>query len=171
MTIPKTAFALGIWFAGWFLMRQAEAAAKSLTAPELLAIVNVVNAEQFGGWFNPLDVVALIQVESGGNPDAVRPEPRISDASIGLTQILLSTARDRGFSQGPAGLYAPEVNIFYGMRQLKWLHEHLSTRLGRAPEDYEWIGAYNKGAGAILKGNYAVAYVTKWRRARSNLDG
>jgi len=169
MSIPRTAVALGLWFAGWLLVEQAKASTRRLEPAALRSLVEQINQAQFGGWFDPDDVLAIIQTESGGRPDIHRAEPQISDASIGLMQILLSTARDRGYNGGPGGLYDPAANVYYGMSQLKWIHDYFSDRLGHAPADYQWIGAYNKGVGAIAEGNNAVAYVAKWRKAREAL--
>lgn len=56
-------------------------------------------------------IYATIMTESEGNPDAFRYEPAISDASLGLGQILISTARSLGFNGDPKELYKPEVSI------------------------------------------------------------
>jgi len=42
---------------------------------------------------DPLMVRAIVEIESDRNPRAVRPEPRINDASAGLMQTLLSLRR------------------------------------------------------------------------------
>jgi len=68
---------------------------------------------------------AIIQIESGGNPRAKRPEPEKNDASYGLGQILTKTAKDieKRHSELPQlgntheqirdSLYNPEINRAY----------------------------------------------------------
>lgn len=129
-----------------------------------LAIVQQVNAANFAGWFDPADVMAVIQIESSFNPTAQRPEPQIRDASYGLMQVLYATALDRGYTGAPEGLYDPAVNIALGMAQLKWIWDFLSAR-GASSED-QWIGAYNAGVGNALKGYLPIAYVQRWKIAR-----
>lgn len=69
-------------------------------------------------------IKAVIGQESGFNPKAYRAEPAISDASVGLMQILLATARGEGFTgvmgsaTGLTGLFDPATNITYGTSYL-----------------------------------------------------
>jgi soluble lytic murein transglycosylase-like protein len=63
-------------------------------------------------------VYAVVSQESRFNPNAVRPEPQINDASYGLTQILYGTAQGLGYTGTPAGLYDPDTNAEYGLRYL-----------------------------------------------------
>ncbi|MCL5432589.1 MAG: transglycosylase SLT domain-containing protein [Patescibacteria group bacterium] len=56
-------------------------------------------------------IYATIMTESEGNPYAFRYEPHIQDASLGLGQVLISTARSLGFNGEPKELYKPEVSI------------------------------------------------------------
>jgi len=60
---------------------------------------------------DPNLIFATIMIESGGNPHAIRYEPRLNDASYGLGQLLFSTARGLGFSGSPSELFDPAVNI------------------------------------------------------------
>jgi len=142
-------------------------AATRLDPNGVLDTVQRINAGEFGGIFNPADVMAVIEIESSFQPNAQRFEAHLNDASIGLMQTLYSTAVDRGYQGGPAGLFDPETSIRFGMRQLKWSFDFLATRLGREPTQEEWIGSYNAGVGNVLKGNIPSGYVTKWRRARA----
>lgn len=90
-------------------------------------------------------IKAIIGQESAFRPTAYRPEPAIADASIGLMQILLATARGEGYS-GPAGdaknltgLYDPATNITFGTA-------YLESQLARAHGDMQAaISAYNGG--------------------------
>lgn len=60
---------------------------------------------------DPNLIFATIMIESGGNPRAIRHEPRIKDASYGLGQILYGTARGLGYRGTAEGLYDPATNI------------------------------------------------------------
>jgi soluble lytic murein transglycosylase-like protein len=67
----------------------------------------------------------LIDHETGGtwNPRAIRQEVKIGDASRGLTQILLRTARSMGFtSDDPDDLFDPSTNIDLGFKYLAHLY-------------------------------------------------
>lgn len=90
-------------------------------------------------------VKALIAKESGFNADRVRGEPQIGDASIGLMQVLYSTAKGLGYPgpagspQGLTGLFAPGANIYIGA---KLLHQLLSKTGGDLDAAFS---AYNGG--------------------------
>ena len=129
-------------------------------------LVRQVNHASFAGWFNEADVLAIVEIESGFRPNAARWEAHKGEASMGLMQILLSSARDRGYRGCVAGLLDPETNIRFGMAHLKWGHDYLLSRRGREPEMGEWIGAYNAGVGNVMRGNLPMRYVSRWVRAR-----
>ncbi len=81
----------------------------------------------------------------GGDPTAYRAEPKISDASIGLMQILLATAQGEGYTGGAGnasgltGLYDPATNTLYGT---SYLATCLARTNGYVPSA---ISAYNGG--------------------------
>lgn len=145
----------------------AQSGAYAGAGADVVALVQAINANEFGGWFNVADVLAIIQIESSFQPGAYRAEPQIGDASYGLMQILYGTAVDRGYSGPPEGLYDPETNIRYGMAQLRWSWDFLARRAGAAPSQSLWIGSYNAGVGNALKGYVPWDYVTKWNAARA----
>lgn len=159
--------AMAIGFVIWLLTTQVLKAA-SLPQGDVRAIVDQVNAESFGNWFDPLDVMAVIEVESNFDPRAYRYEASINDASIGLMQVLWSTAVDRGVNPalGPAVLYDPLTNIRAGMAQLKWSWDYLTAHLGRAPTKDEWIASYNEGVGNVVNGVADPGYVARFHSAR-----
>lgn len=157
---------IAVPFLAWFLMTQFARAASAMAPADVRAIVEQINAAEFGGWFDPADVLAVVEIESSFIPDAVRHEPHINDSSIGLMQVLYTTAVDRGLVGGPAALFDPVVNIRMGMRQLKWSFDYLAGRLGHAPELAMWIGSYNAGVGNALNGRWVQSYVDKFVRAR-----
>ena len=84
---------------------------------------------------------AIISVESNWDPNAYRAEPRISDASYGLMQLLLSTARS--VSGNPSlttnQLIDPTLNISLGSQYLRTLH----NRHGSLTDA---IASYNAGS-------------------------
>lgn len=155
-----------------FLRGQASAAMPGAAGPgrmnpaDVLAIVQQLNATEFGGWFDGAlaDVMAVVQIESNFDARAFRAEPQLSDASRGLMQILYATAQDRGYAGDPDGLFDPTVNLRYGMAQLVWIWDYLDAR-GEANED-NWIAAYNAGVGNVLRGYRNLSYVNRWRLAR-----
>ncbi len=145
---------------------------------DIEAIINQLNAGEFAGWFRPLDVLAIAKIESNFDPEAFREEPQLKTAaapdgerSMGLMQILISTARDRGWKGTDIKeLLDPRLNIQLGMRQLKWSFDFLEARLGGPPSLDLWIGSYNAGVGNALRGFTPDAYVAKWKAARVRLQ-
>lgn len=164
----KLAAAAGLF--AWLVAKTIEGQSERLAAGQVLAMIDKLNNEEFGGWFDPMDVLAVVQVESSFRPRVMRYEPHLGEASLGLSQVLLSTARDRGYAGGPGGLLDdPYMNLRMGMRQLHWSHEYLAGRLGRAPSRAQWLGSYNAGVGNVMKGNIPLSYVGKVDQARANL--
>lgn len=90
-------------------------------------------------------IKAIIAQESRFNPRAERVEAAISDKSVGLMQILYSTAKGEGYS-GPIGtaaaldgLYEPLTNITYGTSYLQSMLQYTGGNVAAA------ISAYNGG--------------------------
>lgn len=87
----------------------------------------------------PVAVIkAIIAAESGFRPDAVRGEAHLGDASYGLMQILLGTAKSLGYRGDAAQLMHPGVNLYYGTKLLDANYK----RAGNWPDA---ISAYNGG--------------------------
>ena len=117
-------------------------------------------------------VKAIIAAESGFDPQAIRPEPSLRDASRGLMQVLYGTARRLGYRGPPEGLFEPAVNILYGVKLLAQLYQQL--------QDWPRVfSAYNGGLrpelgfGAPLTRSTRVCLArdargqcVKWRTAR-----
>ena len=96
----------------------------------------------------PWLVKAVIATESSFNPAAHKDEPNLDppDASRGLMQVLLKTARGLGYQGQPghprdlSGLYSPQLSIQLGTKLLREL-------VDRFPNE-QWDGiyaAYNAG--------------------------
>lgn len=94
-----------------------------------------------GGRVSSALVRAVIGAESGFNPKAYRAEPAIGDASRGLMQLLLKTARGLGYQGTADGLYDPATNIDLGVR---FLSELVTAKGG---DIQAAISAYNNGNG------------------------
>lgn len=84
-------------------------------------------------------VKGLIATESGFNPNAIRGEVRRADSSIGLMQLLYSTAQSLGYKGEPSGLFDPLTNIQLGT-------ELLADNLRRTGGDVQAaLSMYNGG--------------------------
>jgi soluble lytic murein transglycosylase-like protein len=94
---------------------------------------------------------AVIQTESGGNPEAYRPEPQIDDASYGLMQLLYATARGLGYRDAPEGLFDPDTNIYWGVHLLAELRRQHGTDPRRI------YSAYNSGRPDLYRTSTEVA--------------
>jgi len=79
---------------------------------------------------------ALVEAESGGNPEAVSPR-----GAIGLTQLMPSTAE----ALGVVDPYDPQENLLGGA-------QYLRQQLDRFDGDESLaLAAYNAGPGAVLR--------------------
>jgi soluble lytic murein transglycosylase-like protein len=87
-------------------------------------------------------VYGLVAHESGFDPRAYRVEPRIGDASRGLTQILYRTAQGEGYTGPPDGLFDPDTNLRYGVSYLR----RMLDRFGALDQA---LAAYNGGPGIV----------------------
>jgi len=107
-------------------------------------------------------VRAIIQVESGWNPNAVRVEPT-GYRSIGLMQVTIQAARDVGYKGTEEELFNPMTNIKYGVKYLKRMLNMFNGNI------YKAIAAYNAGPGNVKRGRFSFAYVYKVMREYSKL--
>lgn len=97
-------------------------------------------------------IKAVIAKESSFRPHVTRDEPHVKapqygidgDRSYGLMQVLVSTARDRGYQGEPEGLLEPRTNVLVGTKHLAWLTKRYgdTTRV---------IAAYNAGSPRMSK--------------------
>lgn len=96
-------------------------------------------------------VKATIQQESNWNPSAYRREPKHQDASWGLMQVMLATAREVTGNKDltASQLLQPEFNILVGTKFLGQLLKRYGGNLKNV------IAAYNAGSPRFdAKGNY-----------------
>lgn len=122
-----------------------------MSRAEVLRLAGDVTARHFPG-VDPIMLAVMAEVESSRNPLAQRVEPLINDASIGLMQTLISTARwlaqDMGYDAygvpEAADLLDPVQSMYFGAAYVNWLR----TYRGQARSE-EWIvKSYNGGPGA-----------------------
>jgi soluble lytic murein transglycosylase-like protein len=90
----------------------------------------------------PAAVKAVISIESNWNPSAYRYEAHLKDASWGLMQVLLRTARE--VSGNPSltatDLLKPEINIDIGTKYLTKQYVRYQYNI------YDAVAAYNAGS-------------------------
>jgi len=99
-----------------------------------LATVIEAHADRVG--LDPRLVRAVIQVESGYNPQALS-----NKGAMGLMQLMPDTAKDYAVDDP----YDPEQNVRGGTSYLKNLVDHFRGSLGLA------LAGYNAGPGAVEK--------------------
>jgi len=80
----------------------------------------------------------FIALESAFDAKAYRYEAHINDASYGLAQILVRTARGVGFQGEPAELFDPYKSVLYGGKFIRQLS-------AKYPDVLDLIAAYNAG--------------------------
>lgn len=93
---------------------------------------------------DPALIKAVIASESSWNPGALRVEAQINDASYGLMQILLGTARGMLPGVTPSDLFIPSTNIDLGSRYLASMLQQFGYPDG--------VAAYNAGPGNVSRG-------------------
>jgi soluble lytic murein transglycosylase-like protein len=117
---------------------------------EILKLAETV-ISKYGFNVDPKMVVAMIQIESAGNPAAVRYEPHLRDVSVGLMQTLGGTARwlaeEMGYNAygvpSNQDLINPEISIYFGAAYIHWLSTYKGQNRG-----VKWIvESYNGGPG------------------------
>jgi len=95
-------------------------------------------------------VRALIAKESGFDPHARRGEPQVGDASIGLMQVLLSTARQYHPGVTATQLEEPAVNLAIGTALLADLLHRAGGDWWRAASAYNGGWRPELGLGTVL---------------------
>ncbi len=122
--------------------------------PATVRQIAETTAANYGLAVNPTMLVAMASIESGFNPYAFRLEPQIGDASVGLMQTLLGTARDmfdkgyRAFNRPDyADLTKAEVSMYFGAAYVDWLQKWHRSNRGSNPTEEWLVRAYNGGPG------------------------
>ncbi|HUZ03699.1 MAG TPA: transglycosylase SLT domain-containing protein [Thermomicrobiaceae bacterium] len=85
--------------------------------------------------------------------------------SLGLLQIELEVACERGFTGPPWGLFDPDTGLYWGARYLASLRDLAKGDMHAA------LRAYNAGPAAITRPEDDVAYATAVLQRESELDG
>ena len=83
-------------------------------------------------------LIALCKVESGLNASAINHNDG-GEASIGLCQVKLSTARWHGYKGLLNGLYNPKINAHYAAK-------HLAHLINKYKNEDKALAAYNMGS-------------------------
>jgi len=122
----------------------------ALSAAETAALAQrIINENNFHVDLGMLTTIA--EIESSRNPLALRYEPALNDASIGLMQTLLSTARwlaaDMGYARHGipdlSDLLDAEKSMYFGAAYLNWL----SRYKGQTRSERWIVMSYNGGPG------------------------
>jgi len=120
---------------------------------------------------SPKMVFRIAWIESHFDPSASRYEPHLNDASSGLMQTLLGTARwlarDMGYTAygmpDMADLMHPEKSIYFGCAYLQWLSNYRGKRRSE-----EWIvRSYNGGPGNL--NTQTAQYWEKYEQAKGEV--
>ena len=145
------------------LSRSTLSAVGPLSSENVRAFAESIVAS-FGLRVDPDMIVRIAWIESGFNPSAVRFEPRIGDASAGLMQTLVGTARwlatDMGYSAFGVPtmdklLDQPQMSIYFGAAYL----DYLSRYSGQSRSEEFIVRSYNGGPG-----NLGAATADYWRK-------
>lgn len=139
-------------------------ARKALTLDQMKALAGPLASAK--GVPLPL-VLAIASAESGFAGWATRGEPQIGDASIGLMQVLVSTARAQGYTGSVGawndatntgtGLYDPATNLRYGIAQI-------ASLLKKAGGDVEAaVAGYNAGSGRMQRVTTVTRFCLAWK--------
>lgn len=113
---------------------------KYSTKPNLKNLV-LVEAKARG--INPALAFALIEQESGWNTSAIRPEPKLNTMTIGLFQIMPSTAKACPGSPSATALFHPVTNTQCGL-------DLLSSYLQKTGSARKALVAYNGGEHCLI---------------------
>jgi len=86
--------------------------------PPPLLVQAIAEAARFQG-LDPAIALSIVQIESTFNPKALREEKHLKTFSVGLFQILHTTAKiEFGFRKSVKHLQDPETNIGIGVRYI-----------------------------------------------------
>lgn len=117
---------------------------------------------ELGVTTNAAKFLAFCEIESSFDETATRFEPSLNESSYGLMQLLLSTARDRGFTGTGEDLLDAKTNLDLSIKQLNWIAGYLGSHLDRNVVYLDIVGAWNAGVGNIVAGKRPTNYIEKW---------
>jgi soluble lytic murein transglycosylase-like protein len=111
-------------------------------------------------------ILSVILAESAFNPNAKRFEPAINQTSVGLMQILPTTAKQMGFYGTEKDLTNPTNNLRYGIKYIAYQLNRYNRNLNKT------VAAYNAGSALYnAKGNFVnQTYVNNVTRNYSILN-
>lgn len=110
-------------------------------------LLELVRAAAFEAGLTPSKLLAVVYVESRGNPNAIN----LSDPSYGIAQMQLPTARyydSEGLFKGYDSLFNPDLALQLAARFLADLQGKYAASYAFA----EWVQAYNVGETKFNKG-------------------
>lgn len=130
---------------------------------------NIIQAAALRHSVDPALIKATIKIESNFNPMAFRHEAHIQDASWGLMQVLLKTARE--VSNNPklsaTDLVKPSVNIDIGTRYIAKQLRRYKGNIKDAMAAYNAGSARRRADGSYINQGY-VNKVYRWYTVYSN---
>ena len=165
-------FAAGLAGLAVFLGREATAATGGPLTIDRVRSLAERTVNVYARTVDPLMVRAMVEIESARDPRAVRSEPHINDASVGLMQTLVGTAQwlyddmgARRFSRPTfTSLLDPQTSLYFGARFIAWLQTHPRNR-----GTEEWIvRAYNGGPGGASS-SATLRHWQRYQRAKARL--
>lgn len=143
----------------------AETSPKGTAPPDLERRLTKVIAEELNrSKVDPALALAVMQVESGFDPNAVSPK-----GAMGLMQIMPSTGAELGVSN-PQDLLDPQINARAGLKYLSQMLEKFGG------DERLALAAYNAGPGAVQRYrgvppySETNAYVKRVMQLRARLD-
>lgn len=144
---------------------------RPLSEEEVFQIADYMS-NLLGGRVNQFDLMTFAYIESTFRPYAERYEPHIKDSSIGLMQVLSSTALDlyeKGYNDfgrpTRTSLKNPAISMYFGAAYIDWLKKYWPDK------DLEWwVRAYNGGPGHNYN-SQTTSYWQKWQAASKRFGG
>lgn len=135
-----------------------------------LGLIRQIDAQEFGGWFamggrSHSDVMAIFQIESGFDFNAVGDRTLTNGPSYGIGQVLRTTAPELGIGD-VSGLFDPYTGVKAAMTYLRKIWDDVARRRGRAPSVVQWVGAYNAGPRGSVERGLPWDYIAKWQAAK-----
>lgn len=138
----------------------------AMTQDDVYSLAQQVLADMQISDITPEMATTIASIESTFNPSASRQEPQINDASYGLMQVLVGTAKWMSGSGWDAStpdaetLSTPAGSMYFGCAYLHYLRNYK----GSVRPDSFVVAAYNGGPGGASKAgpqNYLASYTQR----------